>query len=331
MVENKLISVKNLKVAFKIEEGYVQAVNNISFDINKKEVLALVGESGSGKSTTGKAIMRLISEPGIINGGEILFNGVDLLKLKENEMDLIRGKEIGMIFQNPLDSLNPVYSVGNQVAEAIILDNVPRADAFKKVIDIFNDVKITDSEQRVQSFPHELSGGMRQRVMIGMMTSRNPKLIIADEPTTALDVTIQAQILELMREFKDKYDTSILIITHDFGIVAEIADRVGVMYAGEIVEIGDVFTIFENPLHPYTKLLMRALPRITKHEGRLETIEGNVANLMNPPAGCKFHDRCPYTYDVCSIEEPAILEIEPGHFCACHREVVEYGFSSENR
>ncbi len=317
MEEDKLLSVKNLKVTFKMKDGNVKAVNNISFNIDKKEIVALVGESGSGKSTTAMALMRLVGEPGVIEGGEVNFNGIDLLKLKEKEMYDIRGKEIGMIFQNPLDSLNPVYKVGDQISEALFLDNVPREDAFKKVVNIFNDVRITDSKERVKSFPHELSGGMRQRVMIGMMISRNPKLIIADEPTTALDVTIQAQILNLMKDLKDKYDTSILVITHDFGIVAEIADKVGVMYAGEIVEFGDVYKIFENPKHPYTMMLMRALPRITKKEGRLEVIKGDVANLMNPPEGCKFHERCPYAFERCFVENPELVEVEEDHKKAC--------------
>ncbi|MDY0235356.1 MAG: ABC transporter ATP-binding protein [Gudongella sp.] len=326
MDNNRLITVNNLSVVYEMQKGEIKAVDNISFHIEKKEILALVGESGSGKSTTAKALMRLVNHPGRISSGNVIFGGEDLLELKEEDMVRIRGKEIGMIFQNPLDSLNPVYKVGNQVAEAIILDNIPRQDAIKKVIDIFNDVKITDAKERINSFPHELSGGMRQRVMIGMMVSRNPKLIIADEPTTALDVTIQAQILELMKSFRDKYDTSILIITHDFGIVAEIADRVGVMYAGEIVEIGDVFTIFENPKHPYTRLLMRALPRITKNEGRLQVIEGSVANLANLPEGCRFSERCPYVMDICIKVNPMLTERESGHFCACHKEDLNNEF-----
>jgi oligopeptide/dipeptide ABC transporter ATP-binding protein len=320
MKDKKLLSVKDLEVTFKTKDGNIKAVNNVSFEIGKKEIVALVGESGSGKSTTAMALMRLVAEPGVIEGGEVIFNGTDLLKLKEKEMYGIRGKEIGMIFQNPLDSLNPVYKVGSQISEALFLDDVSRENAFKKVVNIFDDVRITDSEERVKSFPHELSGGMRQRVMIGMMISRNPKLIIADEPTTALDVTIQAQILNLMKDLRDKYDTSILVITHDFGIVAEIADKVGVMYAGEIVEFGNVFKIFENPKHPYTKLLMRALPRITKKEGRLEVIKGDVANLLDPPKGCKFHERCPYAFDRCYKENPELKEVEDNHMSACFLE-----------
>jgi len=318
---NRLLTVNNLSVSYVMKKDAIKAVDNINFHIDKKEILALVGESGSGKSTTAKALMRLVNQPGRIDSGEIIFLDQDLLKLKEKDMSKVRGKEIGMIFQNPLDSLNPVYKVGAQVAEAITLDKIPRQEAFKKVIDIFNDIKISDAGVRVESYPHELSGGMRQRVMIGMMISRSPKLIIADEPTTALDVTIQAQILELMKNLRDEYETSILVITHDFGIVAEVADRVGVMYAGEIVEIGDVFTIFENPEHPYTGLLIKSLPRITKKEGRLQVIEGNVANLADLPEGCRFSDRCPFVMEICHKENPRMTERAPGHFCACHRKV----------
>lgn len=314
----RILSVKDLTISFETKAGDIKAVNKINFDIFEKEIFALVGESGCGKSTTAKALMRLIEEPGKITDGEMYFNGKDLLQLKEEEMVRVRGKEIGMIFQNPLDSLNPVYTVGKQISEAILLDNVPKDEAWKRAVDILKDVKISDAEYRAKSFPHELSGGMRQRVMIGMMLSRNPKLIIADEPTTALDVTIQAQILRLINELKEEFSTSVLIITHDFGIVAEVADRVGVMYAGEIIEIGDVYSIFENPLHPYTKLLMRALPKYTKNEGRLEAIAGSVPNLLETSKGCNFYARCPYVKDICATTKPNFSEVHKGHFSACH-------------
>ncbi len=313
-----ILSVRNLKVNFYTSAGAVKAVDGISFDIGKKEIFALVGESGCGKSTTAVAIMKLIPYPGKITQGEIIFKGRNLLELKEDEMTKIRGKEISMIFQNPLTSLNPVYRVGNQVAEAIVLDNVPKKEAWKKVIEIFKKVKIPDAEERVMNYPHELSGGMRQRVMIGMMISRNPSLIIADEPTTALDVTIQAQILKLILELRDNLNTSVLIITHDFGVVSEVADKVAVMYAGKIVEKGDVYQIFENPLHPYTGMLIDALPRKTKKEGRLQNIPGSVPNLINPPSGCRFHPRCPFAKEVCKLQEPSMIEVEKGHFVACH-------------
>ncbi|WP_461865242.1 ABC transporter ATP-binding protein [Thermococcus sp.] len=313
-----LLSVKDLRVNFYTSAGIVKAVDGISFEIAKKEIFALVGESGCGKSTTALAIMRLVPYPGKIVGGKILFKNKNLLEATGEEMTQIRGKEISMIFQNPLTSLNPVYRVGHQVAEAIVLDNIPKRKAWKKVIELFKNVKIPDAEERAYSYPHELSGGMRQRVMIGMMISREPSLIIADEPTTALDVTIQAQIIKLLSELRDTLETSILLITHDFGVVAELADRIAVMYAGKIVEMGNVYQIFENPLHPYTGMLIDALPRITKKEGRLEEIPGSVPNLINPPSGCRFHPRCPLKKEVCSTEEPSLVEVERGHFVACH-------------
>lgn len=319
-MNNTLLSVKDLAITFNSKEGIVRAVDGISFDLMEGEIFALVGESGCGKSTTALGLMRLIPEPGKIKQGEIIFEGQDLMKLKEKEMPSIRGKSIGMIFQNPLDSLNPVYSIGLQVAEGLVIDKMPKKEAWEKAVEVFGDVKISDAPQRAGNFPHELSGGMRQRVMIGMMLSRNPKLLIADEPTTALDVTIQAQILELLKELRAKLNTSILVITHDFGIVAEIADRVGVMYAGKMVEIGDVYEIFENPKHPYTRLLMKALPRITKSQGRLETIPGSVPDLTNPPDGCRFYNRCPVAEKICASKEPDFFEVKKGHICACHKE-----------
>ncbi|MDD4568595.1 MAG: ABC transporter ATP-binding protein [Tepidanaerobacteraceae bacterium] len=324
-MENPLLSVKDLSISFNTNEGKFNAVDGVSFDVNKGEIFALVGESGCGKSTTAFGLMRLIPKPGEISQGKIIFDGKNLVKLPEDEMPQIRGKEIGMIFQNPLDSLNPVYSVGKQIYEGLILDNIGKQDAWKRVVDIFNDVQISDPKERIESYPHELSGGMRQRVMIAMMLSRRPKLLIADEPTTALDVTIQAQILELIKELRDTFNTAVLIITHDFGVVAEIADKVGVMYAGKIVEVGDVYQIFENPLHPYTKLLMKALPRITKQEGRLETISGTVPNLVSPPKGCRFHPRCPMATDICAVEAPVFKEAEKNHRYCCHLEVKKRG------
>ena len=315
-MEEKILQVKDLSVSF---SGGVQAVSKVSFDLNRGETFALVGESGCGKSTTARAIMRLIRAPGRITGGEVYFEGKELLGLSEKEMTAVRGKNIGMIFQNPLDSLNPVYTSGSQVAEGLIVDKMEKGEAWALVEETFRDVKIPDAEKRVKSYPHEISGGMRQRVMIGMMLCRHPKLLIADEPTTALDVTIQAGIIELMNDLRRKYDTAVLMITHDFGIVADMADRVGVMYAGEIVELGDVFTIFDHPLHPYTRLLMKALPVITKKEGRLETIPGTVPDLSKPIQGCRFADRCPDACDACRQYSPAMVEAEPGHLCACHR------------
>jgi len=313
---DNILEVKDLSVSF---SGGVQAVSGVSFFLARGETFALVGESGCGKSTTARAIMRLIRAPGRITGGEVRFGGQDILALSDKEMTAIRGKNIGMIFQNPLDSLNPVYTAGAQVAEGLIVDRMEKREAWRLAADMLRNVKIPDADKRAKSYPHEISGGMRQRVMIGMMLCRHPKLLIADEPTTALDVTIQAGIIELMNELRREYDTAVLIITHDFGIVADMADRVGVMYAGELVEVGDVFTIFDRPLHPYTRALMKALPTITKREGRLETIPGTVPDLSEPIAGCRFASRCPYADERCRSAAPVTVEAEPGHFCACHR------------
>lgn len=317
-IDQTIISVNNLTVRFDTSAGIVQAVEDVSFEIREKEIFALVGESGCGKTTTALALMRLIAEPGKISGGNVYFKNRDLLQISESEMTKIRGKEMGMIFQNPLDSLNAVYRVGHQVSEAILIDKIPKKEAWRRTLEIIKDVKIADSGERAKSYPFELSGGMRQRIMIAMMLSRSPELLIADEPTTALDVTIQAQILEIIKDLRKSIGMSLLVITHDFGIVAEIADRVGVMYAGKLVEIGDVFQIFDNSLHPYTKLLMKALPRITKAEGRLQTIPGDVPSLIEPPHGCRFHNRCPEAIDRCRKIEPRMIEYEPGHFAACH-------------
>ncbi|WP_130864237.1 ABC transporter ATP-binding protein [Bacilliculturomica massiliensis] len=319
-MEEKVLDVKNLSIDFHTSRGCVKAVDRVSFDVKRGEVFALVGESGCGKSTTAMGIMQLIRSPGIISGGEVVFGGRDLLKLSREEMTGVRGRDIGMIFQNPLDSLNPVYTIGAQMTEGLLVEKMDKKQAWQVARDMLRDVKISDVEQRMKSFPHEISGGMRQRVMIGMMLCRNPKLLIADEPTTALDVTIQAGIIELMNELRRKFNSAVLIITHDFGIVADIADRVGVMYAGNLIETADVMTIFDRPRHPYTRLLMKALPTITKDEGRLETIKGTVPNLAEERPGCNFADRCPYAMQKCREQKPEWKECEPGHFCACFLE-----------
>lgn len=309
-----VLDVKGLSVSF---NGNIQAVSDVSFDLKQGECFALVGESGCGKSTTARAIMRLIQDPGKITAGEVMFDGEDILRLSKADMTKVRGKNIGMIFQNPLDSLNPVYTSGAQVAEGLIVDKVEKKKAWEIADAVFHDVKIPDAEKRLSSYPHEISGGMRQRVMIGMMLCRHPKILIADEPTTALDVTIQASIIELMNELRTQYNTAVMLITHDFGIVADMADRVAVMYAGQIVEMADVFDIFDRPEHPYTKLLMKALPTITKKEGRLETIPGTVPDLSQEIKGCRFADRCPYCKDVCREHAPKMKQVGEGHYCAC--------------
>ena len=262
-MSEELLRLDHLCIDYKVKGGLLSAVHDVSFSIGRGEIFAVVGESGCGKSTVAHSIMNLLPGGNARVSGEIVFKGKDLRTCSEKQMEAIRGKEIGMIFQNPLDSLNPVYTTGTQVQEAILLDRVDRQEAWNRVVKLYQDVKMPDAQERARSYPHELSGGMRQRVMIAMMLSRNPELLIADEPTTALDVTIEAQILEIIKDLKEKYHTAIMLITHNFGLVAEVADRIAVMYAGEVVEWGDVFEIFEQPKHPYTRLLMQALPRRT--------------------------------------------------------------------
>lgn len=317
-MSEELLRLDNLSIDYKVRDGYLSAVNNVNCVINKGEVFAIVGESGCGKSTVAHSIMNLLPDGNEEITGKIIFKGRDLRQCTASEMEKIRGKEIGMIFQNPLDSLNPVYRVGDQTAEAILLDKVDRQEAWNRVLKLFRDVKMPDAEERMKSFPHELSGGMRQRVMIAMMISRYPELLIADEPTTALDVTIEAQILEIMKELKNKLNTAIMLITHNFGLVAEIADRIGIMYAGEMVESGDVYEIFENPTHPYTKLLIQALPSKTKAEGRLQTIEGSVPRITEKKPECRFANRCPYAMEKCFHEEPETVYVNGDHYCRCH-------------
>ena len=317
-MQEELLKLEDLSIQYKVKDGYLSAVNGVNCTINKGEVFAIVGESGCGKSTVAHSIMKLLPGSNAEVTGKIIFKGNNLLEMNEEKIESVRGKEIGMIFQNPLDSLNPVYTVGGQIAEAIALDHVDRVEAWNRVIELFKSVKMPDAEERVKSFPHELSGGMRQRVMIAMMLSRYPELLIADEPTTALDVTIEAQILEIMCELKEKYNTAIMLITHNFGLVAEIADRIGIMYAGEMVETGDVFEIFENPKHPYTKLLMQALPRRTKTEGRLQTISGSVPRITEKKPECRFANRCPLAQDICFQASPQTVMVKEDHMCRCH-------------
>lgn len=319
-MSEELLKLNKLCVDYKVKEGYLSAVKKISFSINKGEIFAIVGESGCGKSTIAHSILRLLPEHNEIIKGNIFFNGEDLNEYTDKQLENIRGREIGMIFQNPLDSLNPVYTTGFQVAEGIMLGNVSKQEAWNRVVNLYNDVKMPDAEKRAKSFPHELSGGMRQRVMIAMMLSRTPQLLIADEPTTALDVTIEAQILNIIKTLRDEYNTAVMLITHNFGLVAEVADKVAVMYAGEVVEQGTVFDIFDNPKHPYTKLLMKSLPRKAKSEGRLQTINGSVPRLTENKPGCRFENRCPYVMDICKIKDTERRMVTESHFFNCHLE-----------
>jgi oligopeptide/dipeptide ABC transporter ATP-binding protein len=316
-----LIQVKNLRTSFFTPEGEVRAIDGVSFEIGEGKTLGLVGESGCGKSVTSLSIMRLIpSPPGKIVGGEILYRGRDLLKLRNEEMRKIRGNEISMIFQEPMTSLNPVFTVGNQIGEAIKLhQGLGKRETREKTIEMLRLVKIADPESRVDSYPHQLSGGMRQRVMIAMALSCNPSLLIADEPTTALDVTIQAQILELMKELQQKIGMALLLITHDLGVVAEQANDVAIMYAGKIVERASTEAIFTKPLHPYTVGLLNSLPNVGgEKKKRLDAIPGVVPSPLHLPSGCRFRDRCPKAADICAQAEPTLEEKDPGHTAACH-------------
>ena len=375
----KLLEIKNLKTYFYTEEGIVKAVDGVSFDIYPDEVLGLVGETGCGKSVTALSILRLVREPGKILDGSITFKDINLLELSEAEMRDFRGNKITMIFQDPLNSLNPVISVGNQISEVFLLhqkqklkktldnrllerkkiieerknlkkelankekdgllteeeknklqskidelkDQIPKLPLLKNIVleeaeRIVKEVGIADARGILKRYPHELSGGMRQRIMISMALSCNPALLIADEPTTALDVTIQAQILELMKDLKVRFKTSILLITHDLGIIAELCDRVAVMYSGNIVEYATAEELFKKSRHPYTQGLMGAIPSIEKRDQKLETIRGMVPNLIYPPSGCRFHPRCDYRLEVCDKVKPRFIEIADRYFIACH-------------
>ena len=317
----ELLQVKDLQTSFFTPEGEVRAIDGVSFEIDEGKTIGLVGESGCGKSVTSLSIMRLIpSPPGKIVGGEIFYRGRDLLRLNNEQMRKIRGNEISMIFQEPMTSLNPVFTVGNQIGEAIRLhQGLGKKETRQKTIEMLRLVKIADPESRVDSYPHQLSGGMRQRIMIAMALSCNPSLLIADEPTTALDVTIQAQILELMKELRQKIGMALLLITHDLGVVAEQADHVAIMYAGKIVERSNTRAIFNHPLHPYTVGLLNSLPGVgVLKKKRLDAIPGVVPSPLNLPSGCRFRDRCPRAADLCAQTEPQLVENEAGHTVACH-------------
>ena len=326
-MSEKLIEIKNLKTYFYTEAGTAKAVNNVSFDILKGEVLGIVGESGSGKSVTSLSINRLIpNPPGDIVDGEILYKGNNLLKLSYDEMKDIRGKEIAMIFQEPMTSLNPVLKIGYQMNEVLIKhENLTEEEATKKSIEMLNAVGIPDPEKRINEYPHQFSGGMRQRVMIAMALQCNPALLIADEPTTALDVTIQAQILDLMMDLKDKRkEAAILLITHDLAVVAETCDRVIVMYGGEIQEIAPIDELFKNPLHPYTKALMKSIPHMESKSKRLKALKGMVPSILEMGDGCKFCSRFDPKECPCmgTKENQELFEAEPNHFVRCKKELL---------
>ncbi len=318
--DGTILEMKGLKTQFFTEDGVVKAVDGVDLIIRRGEVLGLVGESGCGKTMTSLSILRLIPDPpGKIVEGEIFFNGKDLLKLSEDEIREIRGNEISMIFQDPMTSLNPVFTVENQILENIKLhQNLDDKDALKSGIQMLDLVGIPEAEKRIHDYPHLFSGGMRQRVMIAMALSCQPDLLIADEPTTALDVTIQAQVLELMKKLQEEFNMSILYITHNLGVIAEISDNVAVMYAGHIVEYAAVEPLFGNPSHPYTQALLGSIPRMDKKLDRLSVIKGTVPNLITPPTGCRFHPRCPYATKLCKEQKPPYIDVEPNHMVYCH-------------
>lgn len=316
--ENSLLDIRNLKTYFYTYKGVVKALEGVNLRIGANEILGLVGETGCGKTVTGLSILRLIDSPGKIIGGEIVFGGEDLLKLSENEMsERIRGKKISMIFQEPRSSLNPTYTVGSQISEAIRLhQRVDNREAMRRAVSILRQTGMPDPERIAGEYPHELSGGMAQRAMIAMALSCDPELLIADEPTSSLDVTIEAQILELIKDLISQFRASVLLITHDLGIVAETCDKVAVMYAGNVIEYGDVRDIFKRHKHPYTEGLLNSVPKL-KISGELYTIEGTVPNLITPPTGCRFHPRCPEARKKCSELKPPDFEVEPGHSVSC--------------
>lgn len=317
-MSEKLLDVKNLHTSFFTHLGEVQAIRDVSFGLDKGEIIGIVGESGSGKSVTSLSIMGLLAYPGRVKKGEILFNGEDLLKKKKSEMRKIQGDHIAMIFQDPMTSLNPLFKIGDQITEAILTHHkIKKEDAKKRALEMLKLVGIPSPEKRFHSYPHEFSGGMRQRAMIAMALSCEPELLIADEPTTALDVTIQAQVLHMMAQLKEQFHTTMILITHDLGVVAQVCNKVAIMYAGEIVESGTLRDIFLSPQHPYTNGLFRSLPSVNAAR-RLQPIAGLMPDPMNLPEGCKFHTRCPYATDACRSAVPASVEVSPGHFVKCH-------------
>ncbi|QOZ06931.1 ABC transporter ATP-binding protein [Bradyrhizobium sp. CCBAU 51765] len=318
-----LLEIKGLKTHFSTDDGILQAVDGVDISINRGETLCVVGESGCGKTVTAMSILKLIAmPPGRIAAGQIIFEGRDLVPLTSNQLDEIRAKEIGFIFQEPMTSLNPVLTIGEQIAESLRRhEAVTRKQALERTIEMLKLVQIPNAEGRVHNYPHQFSGGMRQRVMIAMALACKPKLIIADEPTTALDVTIQAQILDLLQDMKERFGMAVMLITHAMGVVAETAQRVVVMYAGKVVEEAAVDELFGDPRHPYTQGLIRSIPRIdldSEHKTRLEAIGGSVPILINPPVGCRFAPRCKFAMNVCTEKEPLLREVAPGHRMACH-------------
>ena len=321
-VPGPLLEIRGLKTWFRTDEGMVRAVDGVSLSIGRGETLAVVGESGCGKTVTARSVLRLIDmPPGRFEAGEIVWRGRDLIPLSLSEMDKVRAREIAMVFQEPMTSLNPIYTVGEQIAESLLThERLSRKQALARAAEMLDLVQIPNARRRVRDYPHQFSGGMRQRVMIAMALACRPQLLIADEPTTALDVTIQAQILELLADMKERLGMAIMLITHDMGVVAENAQRVVVMYAGKVIEEAPVEALFASPRHPYTQGLIRSIPRVdaaAHGRQRLEQIPGMVPSLLHPPPGCRFAPRCTFAMDACRVAEPPLHEVAPGHSMAC--------------
>ncbi|MEM4613558.1 MAG: ABC transporter ATP-binding protein [Ignisphaera sp.] len=316
----KLIEISNLIVYYNTSQGLVKAVDNVSLEISRGEALAIVGESGSGKTTLALSIPRLLPDNARILGGSIWLypEKVDLTKLSEKELRRIRGRRIGVVFQDPMTYLNPVMKVGDQIAESIVYhQNCSLKEAKEKVLELLKKLKIPDAENVASRYPHQLSGGMKQRVMISIAISCNPELLIADEPTTALDVTVQAEVLELLRNLIQELKIALILVTHDLGIVAETCDKVAIMYAGKIVELADVYNLYRDPKHPYTVGLLDAVPTIKESESKISIIGGSIPDLINPPPGCRFHPRCPYMFEKCRQEEPPLVNFDKNRYVAC--------------
>jgi oligopeptide/dipeptide ABC transporter ATP-binding protein len=314
-----LLDVKELKTYFFTEAGIVKAVDGVDFQVGKDEAVGLVGESGSGKTVLGLSVFRIVPQPGRIVSGTITYEGEDLLSKSEEEMRKIRGRKISMTFQDPTTSLDPLFTVGDQLAE-VIRENqkdISKNEAMEKATKLLEMVRISEPNIRVRAYPHELSGGMKQRIAIARALASGPSLLFADEPTTNLDVTVQAQVLELIKELRDKQKISLVMITHDMGIVAEMTQRVQVLYAGMVAEVAETHSLFKKPKHPYTEALLQAVPRIDQHK-ELKIIPGNIPDLINPPPGCRFHPRCPYSKEICSEQIPPIEVTDDGHIIACH-------------
>jgi len=319
-MSKELLEIENLKTYFYTWAGVVKAVDGVSLKVKEGETLGLVGESGSGKSVTALSILGIVPRPGKIIDGQIMYRGENLLEKNESEMQKIRGKEIAYIFQDPATSLNPVFSIADQLVEVIRRhQNVSKQEALEKAVELFKLVEIPDPEIKIWNYPHQLSGGMKQRMAVARALSCQPSLLLADEPTTNLDVTIQAQILELMRSLKKKLGMSMILITHDMGVVAGVADRISVLYAGRVCESASTKTIFHNPLHPYTKALLEAVPNIAIKKEKLTVIPGTIPNLIEPPSGCRFHPRCDFAGSACSVTVPPLVEMESEHYVACIR------------